>query len=303
LIAPASPRYAPYGDGETGFRIALQPLDPSEWIEPDHQAVAQFANKARLLRERPDDVIAALPESLPAQHEVLTRLAAFLPERFPKLYRRTSDSIDVLAAGWTVALGDTSLPAIARAGLLVQEDLCVMEADASGAYRLTAASLAAPSVWRLADKIGKALPGIHEPVPLYGEVLGGRVDRIFTHLRAGAPLWRTNWSVMSDDTLFQPGTHDRTDARLAGLDSTTAGERLFLRVERQTLTRLPASNAILFTIKTHIDPLAAIAGREDLVAGLTKAVVDMPEGMSTYKALRPLREALLGWLSDRQPRV
>ena len=55
-------RYTPYADGEAGFRIGLKPLDPHHWIEPDERAAEQFANKAQLLSERRDDVVATLPE-------------------------------------------------------------------------------------------------------------------------------------------------------------------------------------------------------------------------------------------------
>ena len=105
---------------------------------------------------------------------------------------------------------------------------------------------------------------------------------------------------MSDPALFQPGGHDRSAERLAGLTRASAGTRLVLRVERQTLTRLPESGAILFTIKTHIDPLAAIAGRADLVGGLARAVREMPRDMAAYKALDPIRGPLTGWLDDQR---
>ena len=44
-----------------------------------------------------------------------------------------------------------------------------------------------------------------------------------------------------------------------------AGQRLHLRVERQTLSRLPKSNAVLFTIRTYMDPLSTFEGRPDRV--------------------------------------
>lgn len=290
------PRYAPYADGVAGFRIAVQPLDIATWIEPDHQARTQFANKAAQLAKRHSEVVAALPGSEAAQGEVLDLLAAYLPERFSGLYAREGRRIAVRPAGWRVDLGDDTLSAIDRAGRLVQEDLCLLQAGADGAYRLTAASLCAPNVWRLHDKLGKTMAGIHTPVPDYAQTMEIRVDRMFTHLRAGLPVWRTNWSVMSDAALYQPEAHDRSAERLRGLDAGNAGERLFLRVERQTLRRLPATGAILFTIKTHIDPLNAIAGAGEAIGGLARAVRDMPPGMTAYKALAPLRTALLGWL-------
>jgi hypothetical protein len=44
-----------------------------------------------------------------------------------------------------------------------------------------------------------------------------------------------------------------------------AGERLHLRVERQTLSRLPRSNAVLFTIRTYMNRLDTFQGRPDRV--------------------------------------
>lgn len=290
------PRYAPYADGVAGFRIGVQPLDINDWIEPDHQAARQFANKAEQLATRHGAVVATLPGSEAAQRELLGLLASHVTARFPELHRRDGAGIAVAPAGWRVALDDEALSPIDRAGRLVQEDLCLMQADAAGAYRLTAASLCAPNVWHLHEKLGRPMSGIHAPVPGYGDLLAGRVDRMFVHLRADQPVWRSNWSVMTDDALFLPEPHDRSIARLAGLTAANAGERLVLRVERQTLRRLPDSGAIVFTIKTHIDPLAAIAGHGDLVAGLKRAVTDMPAGMNAYKALAPIRAALLGWL-------
>ena len=60
---------------------------------------------------------------------------------------------------------------------------------------------------------------------------------------------------MDDPTLFQPTGKWRT-AHDATITEQNAGERLFLRVERQTLRRLPDSGAVLFGIRVHVYPLA-----------------------------------------------
>lgn len=289
------PRYAPWMEAGTGFRIGLRLLDADSWIEPDDQAEAQFANKRRLLCERPSEVLAALPESEAAQDELLVLLAAYLMRQFPQLYEREGTLMRRREFGDAVDLKDGGLAAIDRAGRLVQEDLCLMQAGPGG-HVLTAASLCAPSSWRLADKIGKAMSGIHEPVPGFEGMFQQRVERIFTSLRPDAPVWRTNWSIMAEPTLFLAGAHDRSPQRLAGLLAQTAGDRLFIRVERQTLRRLPETGAIVFTIKTHIDPLRVIGEQPELMQGMKHAIAAMPEEMAAYKALGPIRDALTGWL-------
>ena len=59
-------------------------------------------------------------------------------------------------------------------------------------------------------------------------------------------MWRANWSVVENATLFHPQPRER----LPDLTAENAGEKLWLRVERQTLRRLPASRAVVFTIRT-----------------------------------------------------
>lgn len=296
------PRYAPYLGGQAGFRIGLRPLDPTDWMEPDEQGPVQFNNKARLLAERRGEVVAALPGSEAAQRELLTLLAQYLLRRHPELYRRRGDVIHVSPASWDVDLADPGLAPIDIAGRLVQEDLCLLQ-PGEGGYVLTAASLCAPSSWRLADKLGRPMLAIHDPVPGYAEAIGGRVDRILTHLKVDAPVQRANWSVMTDTTLFLPAAHAHPPERLVGLIPQTAGERLFLRVERQTLRRLPETGAIVFGIRTYLDPLAVLAPWPDLAAGLYQAVSGVSEEMAAYKAISAIREPLLGWLERKMNRL
>lgn len=138
---------------------------------------------------------------------------------------------------------------------------------------------------------------IHAPVPGFEAELAVRVMRIFDHLKTEQPVWLTNWSLMTEATLFLPTSHERSPACLEGLDAASAGERLFLRAERQTLRRLPKTGAILFTIRTHVDPLNAIAGHAPLITALGRTVRAMPAGMAGYKAIAPVQGALLGWLA------
>jgi hypothetical protein len=83
------------------------------------------------------------------------------------------------------------------------------------------------------------------------------------------------------------------------VDAGNAGEALFVRVERQTLSRLPRTGAILFTIHTRSRPLAAVAGEPGRARRLLDAVRTMPPEMARYKGIAPLRDALAGYLEPR----
>ena len=79
-------------------------------------------------------------------------------------------------------------------------------------------------------------------------------------------------------------------------DGATAGERLWLRVERQTLRKLAQSEAVVFTIRTHITRLDRAIETAAHAAALATALRSMPEAMQQYKNIAPFAPALLAWL-------
>jgi len=264
------------------------------WIEPDDQFAPELREKDRLLAERHGEVVAGRPGSESAQREVLDFLIAHMLRHFPDLLRDDGQALTVPPTGAVYRRDDWDGTAIDLAGRLVQEDFCLMAPGPNG-YTLEAASLCFPSRWRLAEKLGQPMSIIHDPVPGFGEKLARPVDRFFDHLAVDRPVWRVNWSLNDDPTLFQPVR--RQDAeRDEAVTAVNAGERLFIRCERQTLRRLPESGWILFTIKTYVDPVASLAGRPDAAAGLASAVRQLPEGTRRYKNIAPYQEALLAYL-------
>ena len=59
---------------------------------------------------------------------------------------------------------------------------------------------------------------------------------------------------------------------------------MYLRVERQTLRRLPISNTILFTIKTYMTEIEDLCRNEpDMAKRLAGAVRNWPSEMIKYK--------------------
>jgi hypothetical protein len=63
----------------------------------------------------------------------------------------------------------------------------------------------------------------------------------------------------------------------------TAPAGLWLRSERQTLSRLPESGAILFTIRTQQVPLAVLAERPDVADRMAAAIRAWSPELAGYK--------------------
>lgn len=292
------PPYTPFDKGVYRMSMGLQALKPEDWIEIGPDRNEQLAERRRLLDQRREEVLAALPESEAAGRELLDRLAAFLPARFPRLYARDGALLHCRTTGESLPVegGDGHPPEhpLEIAGRLVQEDFCLLQSDPgrdAGAYRLTAAVLCFPARWRLADKLGRPMLAIHAPVPGYAETLGRPVDRFLSLLKPEKPVWRVNWSLIDDPALFQPSGHGR-GTRDPSITAENAGRRVFLRCERQTLCRLPASGAVVFGIRTHQQPLASLGARPEAAARLAGLLRSAPPDLARYKSLPVFAEAV-----------
>ncbi len=284
--------HTPFDGSSKPFTIGLKPLDPAEWIEVDDQLRAYLDEKDRVAQRAPDQVFAAEPDSFDAQREVLDLLAAHLPARFPDIYLPTGMAIDIVPAFRRVDLL-SPLPPLLGAASLVQEDLVIMQ-KGDGAWRLTAASLSFPSSWHLREKFGRPLHEIHAPVPEFGEGTrnAGMIERIFDNLRPEQPVIRWNWSIHDDDALFHPPAGRPYDF----------GHGAFLRLERQTLRKLPRTGAILFTIRIHLNPLEVFATHPpELAAQLAGQLAAMDAAQLAYKGLTEQRDQLLAHLASLHP--
>ena len=139
---------------------------------------------------------------------------------------------------------------------------------------------------------------MHGPVPFYAERLATPVDRFMAKVKPGHIASRLNWSVLDDPAMFQP-TGKWREQRNTAITPDNAGDRLYLRVERQTLRRLPQSGAILFGIRVHSYPLARAITTPAAASRLAEAVRALPEATVHYKSLKVFGPALLAWLDAR----
>ncbi|WP_306132354.1 heme-dependent oxidative N-demethylase family protein [Roseivivax marinus] len=231
--------HMPYDPADRPRLPGIRPLEPAEWLLVDDAFAAQMAERERLITTGREAVIAECPGARPA---ILEALEVIL-ERLPEGYAREGD--DVVRPDGATAQIDRTDP-LATLGHLVQDDICIMQRpDGGDEHVLTAAVLCFPARWRLAEKIGRPLIAIHEPVPEYDSDLAPRVQRLFDGVRVGRPLWRVNELWTDNPTLFQPEPP-------ANRPKWRGAESRYLRSERQCLVRLPETGAVVFSIHTYM---------------------------------------------------
>jgi dimethylamine monooxygenase subunit A len=297
--------YQPYIAGAFRWRLGLRPLESSEWIEIDEHYDRDLQRKDTLMTEHPRTVNAAMEgtetEGVEVLHALCAHLAVTQPERFS--YSGTEFRDAVRNAAWDVTHDESGGASAGRehplftAGRLVQEDLALL-VERNGELVFGAGSVCFPNRWDLSSKIGLPLSAVHAPVARLNEQLEGPIDSFFDRLTPEKSFWRLGWGVLDTDDPYTPldGTAAPTP-NLPEPGDPTAPDRLFLRVERETLKRFPATSCVLFTIRTYIRPLRHLIGRPADAARLANALEHLPEDVRDYKRTLELTDAAVEWLT------
>ncbi len=270
-MLPLAP-HAPYTDGPGDFSIGLAAIEEAAWLEGGEADPA--ARKDPLLAAEPDFVWGQVAGSEAGQAEVLAL---------------------VRAAG--IAAPDDGRPPLLTAARAVADDLCLME-KRGGEWRLTAISLSAGSFFTAQDAIGKSIGELHAPVPGFAERFQRRVERIFDGLRPGLILQRRNWSVLNTDALHTPDPAPYR-AHIGEIAPHEAGEKVFVRMERQTLRRLPDTGGVLFTIRVWRHPLAALDADPVRRRAFAAAWRGATDDYRAYKKLHLFDDLVAGFLRAR----
>ena len=297
------PLYRPYRWAAADFQLGLRPIRPENWI-------LIGAGHAELMRQKRDRLdnhkpfyYRTLPNSLPAQRELRERVMAHLAADHPQSFEKSGSVVRSLVTGQILDLDDDSTEPLMQVSYLVEEDFMLLE-ELGGTIQITAASNAYSSSGRLVDSVGHGIEWAHEPVPQLTRKLGGKINRVLGSIHAATPCERFNWQITPMATVFFP--HDDPHAANAAAmrevlaelsrDPTRAGELLWIRVERQTLRRLPDTNAVAFSLHTYSDPLSSMQSDVESVRAIWALLNNYSEERWKYSEMDIVREPLMTWL-------
>ena len=264
------------------LKLGLRPRQESCWLPrknlfgSDTERDEQIRQKQHLFAHNHADIFAAFPSASTASAEML---------------RMVCDHITSHHHAPLPHIDHTQHP-LEAAARLVPEDLLLLAPRRQNnsddpSWHLEAAALAFPAHWVLAEKMGQPMRMIHQPVPHYDERLTRPVDRFFTAMKIGPISSRMNWSLQIGSELFTP----RRVSRKAAANNDDF-HQLFLRVENQTLRKLPDTGYILFTIRTHMLPMTLWQDDRDALQSMADIMQNMSLATKLYKGV-PLYEPLV----------
>ena len=195
---------------------------------------------------------------------------------------------------------DTSLPLspLDWIGRQIQEDLVIL--DNKGV--VVAGQLCFPSGWSLNEKLGKQFIEVHAPLPAVTNPMISAANKLIERIPAGKPMSRNNWGFRFGDQLDLSSKHTASYRQKIreGLSEPTPeaiGQKIFLRVEHQTLTRLAYSDCILFTIHTHQSPLEEEVINRERAGVMLSFLKTVPPSLIEYKVMDLFYDKLIEYLT------
>ena len=264
---------APSDDSNFRWRLGVRPLDLANWIELGADAEAAIAGKQRLMAQHRDTVFAVLDDIEPESSEVAQALVSHLRTRWPDRY----GDVEL----------DPSLHPLDAAARLVPEDL-VLLVERDGRLVCGGGSVCFPNRWDLRSKLGLSMAGVHAPVAKLNEQLEAPIDSFFDRLTPQRSFWRLGWGILDTPDWFTP-----VDGTAAERPLAPSPDEHFLRVERETLRRFPVTNCVLFTIRTYVSPIPAVAQDIGVAARLAASVAALPGDVRSYKDVVESADALI----------
>lgn len=263
-----------FPDADFGFSMKMRPGAAADFFQTTDSSLEALNEKDRWLSSETPHYAAVTPESGPLVHSLLRMAEKWEQVRSSSQCSESSpiEQLIHLGRGW-------------------EPDFLLMAPSSEGQFVLQAGCVCFPSSWALQEKMGQPLEMIHGVVPGLNADIGNRIQTFLAKLKPGMGWLRSNWGISSS-----PERNQHPSQGVNQLDSNTAPQSTWVRVEHQVLTRLDECDGILFGIRLENVPMPEFQEDAVLSKGLRRALKTMPDEMALYKNLRSVRPNLLKYL-------
>ncbi|KAI5788388.1 hypothetical protein EDC01DRAFT_163135 [Geopyxis carbonaria] len=244
----APPKFRPYNKPQS-----YQPSTVEDLILIDMYYRPRLSLRRHLLLTHPSETYGSIPAATPAVSELYTYIISHhLPSRFPRHFSKSPSG--TLVQNHT---NTNTYPIIAQSatnalrGLAenLDDDFILLLPTASGEWTVGAFVTCFPNSFTLSTKLG------------YTHAVQAPSDLAALPAGVSHSVKRLAWSVVKTPELFTPGagnsifdedTEEETEEREVN------PAKCCLRVERQTLWKLPATGAVVVGIKTYLTTMQEI---------------------------------------------
>ncbi|KAG2752192.1 hypothetical protein P692DRAFT_20311419 [Suillus brevipes Sb2] len=303
-IACARPRpYRPFR-WEYHQNMSLKKLEPDYWLELESTYRERISQRRQTYALHGKRVIDELPGSEAASKELMEMVIQYLCLRYPQQFEFDE---------WTLTFRNHILNSTANISTVhplvfllenVPEDFLITQEDPdTGLYTLRAAVSTSAIGWNISQKIGKPLHEIHGPVPDYKEKMAFSMDRYFSKMPCNKPIQRGSWGLEIGEPLYLQ-TDESDWSHRQHQDPNLPLSHIYMRVDWQTLRRLPKSRAIVFNFKALFTPVTDFRNEPFIPKLLLKVLLEGKKAIMEYKGTWHIEHkvipALREWAKEQE---
>lgn len=276
-------------------------------FDVDEHYVAECNDRAITLEQDPGRYV-ALPHMMDAQWDFLELTMDALANDYPEHFTLTKNGSvwtwenKPLGIHDTFTFGDSStLPRepMDYMGRQVQGDFVLLDQRDETLYA-DAGMVTCQADWSLAFNVGMSWREWHGPVPRATEL--GVMDRALKYLlnlQLANPVRRLNWTMTVNPRLdTSPENYPYWGGDRNKVNVENVSDLIHLRVELQSLFRLPRSNAIVFSIRCYLISLKDIATYPRWAKRLHRVQKTMHPDLIEYKGMTKFHPMVVEWLSQ-----
>ncbi|MBB2201822.1 heme-dependent oxidative N-demethylase family protein [Gluconacetobacter tumulisoli] len=307
----------PFPEDSYMYSMNVEPHVPAGPVASLHHAfdidehyVSECREKARILAEDPERCL-VLPHMRQAEWDFVELAMDSLSRDYPDLFaldrdgdrwRWTNRPLEitqdfVFGNAGTLPCGPFEYMARQMQGDFTLQD------QRDGDLWMDGGMVTSQADWSLKFDLGMSFGQWHAPVPKAPQMgIFDRALRFLLMLRHGHPVRRLNWTMTINPRLdTSPENFTIWGGDRGSVTADNVADKVHLRVELQSLFRLPRSNAILFSVRCYLLPVGAIARVPKWRSRLHRVLRDLDPALVAYKGLDrylPQTVAFLSRLDD-----
>lgn len=301
----------PFKNKEYKLTMGIKKVDPQEWllVEPSykHQLLEKYKILHNIHPEKPPGknlrelTLFHTEEAVPAILEFYETVVSYMSTKYPMHFVKKDGQLHNLitkdAIPFTPSKTTDVENHLVNLAKIIQEDFIILQKDPKRQhekdgeeYFFKGGVFAFAAGFDPKTRFNTPLSYVHHPIPGYEEKLKLSMNRYFSRIEPGLFVTRSNFSVQTHGKYYVddqnkghnlPEDHEQQPIPIENLDFE---KQVHYRSERQVLTKLPKSKAVVFTIRTYLEPLSTIKSQgPELCERLIGAIDDLPHDIAIYK--------------------
>ncbi|CAK9441308.1 uncharacterized protein LODBEIA_P51770 [Lodderomyces beijingensis] len=316
----------PFKNAPYKLTMGIKNLDPQDWllIEPTYKS--RIETKVKIINNKHPDypvtkdlrssTIFATPEASAAIVEFYDTVMSYMSAKYPTCFHLDSASNQIhnmITSKSYPARGTGVDPTRLEEYLAetIEEDFIILLKDPTRnheedgtEYFFKAGVFAFAAGFNPGDRFNKPLSFIHHPIPNYTAKLKTSMNRFFNRISPGQFVTRSNWSMQTHAKLYVDDENKGHNLPRGHVQRATPFEEMdfkamHYRSERQVLTKLERSQAVVFTIHTYLVPLSQVREEgKEVCQRLIGAIRGFPPEISQYKRADEWGPAVMQYLSQ-----